>query len=477
MKKSVTLLMAMAAISAASIQAADFEVLTTPDEILKNSVEDEAGAKAALEAALANEDPADDEEAAQTYMKVSTPKPGYAYDMSFLMPYSDITEENKGKYTQANLASVWKTDVPEVVFGSNSVLATSTSTTNGAYIRVNAPAQFKLADSFNKFALYQNVELGKGSYQFEAKAWIRGLTGGANLAAGDVVNKKALVGEGNTSEKTSVNFNIAGNETIKLGFIRNDKEGNLELIAFNQMKLYKVSNIVEINDDATGPLAAATGVDVYLNRSFEADKYYPICLPFIVENWREIFKDLVVYNNLENADGVYSLNFNTVSGENTQARKPYLVKFDKNIDESNYLVFKNVTITAGNAGTWNYSNDAEDTLRKQMVFEGNWAAGTVPAGSYFLNADSEWELSDGNASLTAFSAYMTSELADAPAKIAMKINNAGVSTIVEGPVVNEGPVVVYNMQGMVVRRNADAANPLAELPNGIYVVNGKKYVK
>lgn len=473
MKKSVTLLMAMAAISAASIQAADFEVLTTPDEILKNSVEDEAGAKAALEAALANEDPADDEAAAQTYMKVSTPKPGYAYDMSFLMPYSDLSKESDDvQFNRTNLAKYWKSDIPGIVLGDGSDF---TKSTDGTSLRLYNSSLLQATESLGKLALYQNVELNKGAYQLASYAWVVGQGSGAMLVAGEK-DGSGIQGKASAKEYT-LDFTVAANQTMPLGFKRADKAGALTQIVFTYVRLYKVSNIVEINDDATEPLAAATGVDVYLNRSFEANKYYPICLPFIVENWREIFKDLVVYNNLENADGVYSLNFNTVSGENTQARKPYLVKFDKNIDESNYLVFKNVTITAGNAGTWNYSNDAEDTLRKQMVFEGNWAAGTVPAGSYFLNADSEWELSDGNASLTAFSAYMTSELADAPAKIAMKINNAGVSTIVEGPVVNEGPVVVYNMQGMVVRRNADAADPLAELPNGIYVVNGKKYVK
>ena len=473
MKKSVTLLMAMAAISAAPLYAADFEVLTTPQQILDNSIEDEAGAKAALEAALNDGDDTNDEAAAQAYMKVSTPMPGKAYDMSFLMPYSDINEENKGRYTQANLASVWKSDVEGMAFGADGVFQQMSDASLGLYLRV-ASDLLKGEASWNRMALYQDVELNKGAYQFEAKAWVVGLADGAVLAADETVSG-GIKGKASAAVY-SINFNVADARTMKLGFKRAEKAGALTQIAFQKMHLYKVSNIVVINDDATGPLAAAEGVDVQLNRSFEAGKYYPICLPFIVENWRDIFADVVVYNNLENNDGAYKLNFNTVSGANTMARKPYLVKFAENIDESNYLMFKGVTVTSGNAGSWNFQTDEEETLRKQMVFQGNWAAGTVPAGSYFLNAEGEWELSDGNAPLTAFSAYMTSTIADAPAKLTMVINN-GVSTIVEGPFVNEGPVVVYNLQGIVVRQNADAANPLAELPKGIYVVNGKKVAK
>lgn len=468
MKKSVTLLMAMAAISAASIQAADFEVLTTPDEILKNSVEDEAGAKAALEAALANEDPADDEEAAQTYMKVSTPKPGYAYDMSFLMPYSDLSKESDDvQFNRTNLAKYWKSDIPGIVLGDGSDF---TKSTDGTSLRLYNSSLLQATESLGKLALYQNVELNKGAYQLASYAWVVGQGSGAMLVAGEK-DGSGIQGKASAKEYT-LDFTVAANQTMPLGFKRADKAGALTQIVFTYVRLYKVSNIVEINDDATGPLAAAEGVDVQLNRSFEADKYYPICLPFIVENWREIFDDLVAYNSLVEENGVYGLNFNTVAGANSIARKPYLVKFNKNIDESNYLIFKNVTITKGNPGTW------ADT-KGQMVFEGNWAAETLPAGNYFLNADGEWIKSDGTTPLTAFSAYM--KLAESYStevdKFALSINNAGVSTIVEGPVVNEGPVVVYNMQGMVVRRNADAADPLAELPNGIYVVNGKKYVK
>lgn len=33
---------------------------------------------------------------------------------------------------------------------------------------------------------------------------------------------------------------------------------------------------------------------------------------------------------------------------------------------------------------------------------------------------------------------------------------------------------VYNLQGIVVRSDADAANPTAGLPAGLYIANGKK---
>ena len=40
----------------------------------------------------------------------------------------------------------------------------------------------------------------------------------------------------------------------------------------------------------------------------------------------------------------------------------------------------------------------------------------------------------------------------------------------------EAPVTVYNLQGIAVRVNVPATEALTDLPTGIYIVNGKKYL-
>lgn len=469
MKKFSALAAAVLALAASSAQAQDFTLLTTPEDVFNNSTEDVDGAKAQFQSVLTDVDASDEQRAAamQAYMQQASPKPGYGFDMSFLLSLNAITEENKGKYTQAPLAAAWQTDVPDVVFGSNNVLTYGTATTNEMYLRVNAPEQFKSEASFNKFAAYQTVTLSEGAYQLSSLAFVNGLNKAANLAAGDNLGAD-IVGLGSGMTSYTVNFKMDATEEIKLGYVRNATPGALKYIAFNNMYLYKVSDLIEITDDATEGLAAATDVNIQLSRNFTAGQYTPICLPFIIENWREIFDDLIIWNNY-NEEG---LSFGTISGANTQARKPYLAKPKADVNAENYLVFRGVNVQKGNPGTWD-KTVGEDPFPVFMT--GNWAAGTVPAGCYYLDGET-WKLSNGTATLPAFSAYIdATALSERPETLKMNISS-GTATIIDNTIVSEADaiVTVYNLQGMPVRRNVVASEATTGLPAGIYIVGGKK---
>lgn len=476
MKKIFTLATMALAFSAA-VQAQDFTTLTTPEEILANSLENEAGAKTAFEAVLDNTDATDAEkaDAMHLYMQLSTPAPGYAYDMSFLLSYNAVTEDNKGQYTQAKLAEVWTTDINDLVFGSGNVFMATSNAANGNYMRVNNTTGLLNADdALNQFIVYQNVELSAGAYKLQARAFVAGLASAVTLSAGEV-NSTAITGS--PLKDYSVDFNVAASESVKLGFKRNDKAGNLTQIAFNDMYLYKVSNIVEITD-ASGAPTAATNVDVILNREFEAGVYYPICLPFVVENWRDVFADLLLWNNY--ADGLNE--FKTVAGANTQARKPYMVKFNDAVTANNYMRFNGVDIQAGNAGSWIKTvAEGEPAFPVKMV--GNWAAMELPEKCYMFDG-SKWvlassDLSRSGSSLESFSAYIdASGLETAPELMGMKINDE-VVTVLEVAEAADAPAIVnvYNLQGMVVKAGVSEADALEGLPRGLYIVNGKKVVK
>ncbi|MBD5233746.1 MAG: T9SS type A sorting domain-containing protein [Bacteroidales bacterium] len=473
MKKNATLAIALAGLWSMSISAQDFQVLTNPADVYANSIEDVAGAKEEFNTVLSNSEATEAEltAAMQEYVQKASPKAGYAFDMNFLLQYTAVTEDNKGKYTQAALAGAWSCDVPGITFGEASSLMVTSTTAAGVYMRVYSANALKSEESLGKFAAYQNVTLSKGAYQLNAEGFVAGLANSAVLAAGDLVESDKFKG-GGVLAPYSVSFKMDGTEEIKLGFKRNETAGGCTTIAFNNMELYKVSTMVQITDNATGGLAAATDADVEFAREFTADKYYPICLPFIVENWREVFDDLQLWNNY--SDG--TLAFASITGANTQARKPYLAKFKENIDASNYLVFNGVDIQAGNPGSWTRSQaEGEEAFPVKMV--GNWAAGTVPAGCYYLEGD-EWHLSNGSAAIPAFSAYIdATALAEKPEVMSMD-NGLGNTTVIDVVDYNAETLVnVYNLQGVVVRKGVRYENALSELPAGIYIVNGKKIVK
>ena len=472
MNKITSFTLSVLAMATASAQAQDFTVLTTPEEVYLNSTEDVEGAKATFQSVLDNAEASDADKTAamQAYVQNATPAPGYAFDMTFLMAYTAVTEENKGQYTQAKLAEAYHTDIEGLVFGSNSVLTyTSNEARGGIYLRVNAPTILNQDYSYNKFIAYQNVNLSNGKYVFNSKAFAYGLDKTVTLSADDFNGEPIAK---NPLKDYSLTFKVDTPHDVKIGFKRNDVAGNLQHVAFNNLELYKVSDVVAITDDATGPLAAATDANVRLDREFKAGEYVPVCLPFSVVNWREVFDDLLVWTNYADDELVFS----TLAGANTQARKPYLAKMKNDVTANDYLMFRGVTIQSGNAGSWIKSvAEGEEAFPVKMV--GNWAAGTVPAGCYYL-ADGAWYLSDGTAPLTAFSAYIdATALTEKPDVIAMNTGNGSSSIINNASITEPTTVNVYNLQGMMVKSGVSADSALEGLPAGLYIVNNKKIVK
>mgnify|MGYP000407208591 CR=1 FL=1 len=476
MNKFTAFTLSVMALAASAAQAQDFTVLTSPEDVYKNSSEDVEGAKAAFLEVLENADATDADKTAamQTYVQNATPAPGYAFDMTFLMSYTAVTEENKGQYTQAKLAEAYKTDIEGLTFGSGNVLINyddpKDEPDNGRYLRINDTSIFKTEESLGKFIAYQNVTLSKGAYVFKGLSFVVGQGSGAYLSAGD--NNSAGIA-GKPLKEYSVNFTMPATEEIKLGFKRSETAGNLTQLAWNNLELYKVSDVVAITDNAEGPLAAATDANVRLDRDFKAGEYVPVILPFVVENWREVFDDLLLWTNYVDGEFVFA----TLAGANTQARKPYLAKMKNDVNADNYLMFRGVTIQSGNAGTWIKTvGEGEDAFPVFMA--GNWAAGVVPENCYYLS-EGAWKLSDGTVALPAFSAYIdATALAEHPATIAMNTGN-GSSSIINNfdAVESASSVNVYNLQGIAVRRNVSSDSTLEGLPAGLYIVNGKKIVK
>ena len=145
------------------------------------------------------------------------------------------------------------------------------------------------------------------------------------------------------------------------------------------------------------------------------------------------------------------------------------------------MLFRSVTIQKGNAGSW-VKTVAEGEEAFPVKMQGNWAAMELPEKCYFFE-DGQWVLANAGsraaATLGAFSAYIdASSLETAPEKMSMKANN-DVVTLIEVAEAPAAPAVVnvYNLQGMTVKTGVCEAEALEGLPNGLYIVNGKKIVK
>lgn len=482
MKKIFTLVSMAVAFSASMLQAQDFTTLTDPKEILSNSVEDVTGAKAAFEAVLNNADATEAEKTAamQRYVQSATPAPGYAFDMSFLLSYNAVTADNKGQYSKAKLAEAWHCDVEGVTPSADSnTLQVDSDTDNGTFMRIYSAAEFAKETSFGKFLVYENAKLSAGFYQLKGRAYTKGAVNCVTLSAGDVNCDKTV--SRSPMQDFSLNFTIDEAKEVKLGFKRNDAAGKLTLLCFNDMYLYKVSDkkapvIIEITDESV-QLEPTENANVTIKREFEAGVYYPICLPFVVENWRDVFADVAIWNNYEN--GIAE--FGTLKGENTQARKPYMVKFSNAVTPDNYLTFNGVAIQKGNAGSWTKTvAEGEEAFPVKMV--GNWAAMELPEKCYEFNG-SQWVLSNpaqrANAKLGSFSAYLDATgLETCSEYVSMKVNTE-IITSVEVTEAAAAPAIVnvYNLQGMVVKAGVGEADALEGLPRGLYIVNGKKVVK
>ena len=99
-------------------------------------------------------------------------------------------------------------------------------------------------------------------------------------------------------------------------------------------------------------------------------------------------------------------------------------------------------------------------------------------GDLFIAKDKFWSVGTQNTvGMQAFRAYI-----DAPESAPAQVNALriliGDATSIRQPL-SDGtlPVDVYNLQGVLLRKNVDRGEALKDLPTGIYIVDGKKVVK
>lgn len=242
---------------------------------------------------------------------------------------------------------------------------------------------------------------------------------------------------------------------------------------------------------------------VSINRTFKAGVWTTCVLPFSLNKHQvdAIFGTTYgITNNgdgttTNNTDGTQILYFDHVSGNKAYfvrhayntivAGKPFLIKPTKDVESINTAAVTNypyVTIENTKPDDWCADNDYAwvSSYNNDM---------TVQEGDCFIsNKDGHFKNFVGDpGTLKGFRGYLKANLANGakPQTLSVgmdsNVNEEGTSAIIGLTIDADGNIVtgvadgkVYNVNGQVV--SEDSRN-FGALPSGVYVINGKKYVK
>lgn len=218
-----------------------------------------------------------------------------------------------------------------------------------------------------------------------------------------------------------------------------------------------VDLIINDGDDITNVPTITSG-KIMLNRKFKAG-WNTLCLPF---SFRKANISGV------GASGVYELKTST-TGETIEftsitgtiaAHQPCLVYFD---NEVNSITFTSKTTVSGNPGTesngtWNFTG----SYAPSMSMENKW--GVVNEGGKVRKGNSTSTLKSTRAYFTYTGTANVNEM-----RFIIDDELTHITEIDGEPTHFD----VYNMQGVLVRKNATS---LEGLRKGIYIVNGKKRI-
>ena len=277
--------------------------------------------------------------------------------------------------------------------------------------------------------------------------------------------------------------------------------------------IYRYPTVPELtlNDDATTQeeFSASTYKTVTLNRSFEANKWNTLWLPFSLSptEVRQAFGNdaqVALFNGstTEKTDEgtTVSIKFtrrvNSLDTELTQGTKafePFLIRVQNEVVNP---VFEYVTISQ--------NSDTEAQLTKNgWTFVGTDAICKIPEGSYFISGDTFYK-SLGNSNTKAYRGYFTPSSIDAQTLNDASLIKRQFENVVDDheTVIMESKMMerydfmkfltsindvideekgeaprhlpgIYSLSGQLV---SDSASSVSSLPRGIYLVNGKKYI-
>ncbi len=235
---------------------------------------------------------------------------------------------------------------------------------------------------------------------------------------------------------------------------------------------YTPTYIIVLHDDVDYTPMDVTDRTVLVTRSFEADKYESICLPFNLSDNQieEGFGEGTKMWEFTSASG-QDLMFNLVNS--MEAGKPYIVKPGEKKD---FLLFEHVDINS--AATPMQRSALDNVSKKYCYYNGSFSPYTLSTGGTEFLFDGDGKVYttgssvDGSSELkiNGFRAYFKLPVrSGSTAWYELKFSD-DLSGIDDITVDTKQPLRVYNLRGQYI------GNSLEGLPQGVYLVNDKKWV-
>ena len=257
--------------------------------------------------------------------------------------------------------------------------------------------------------------------------------------------------------------------------------------------------------DDTNDYSALTkkNVDVTLNRTFYKNYWNAICLPYSINRRQieKVFGDGTMVVLMKNIDtSTKKVMFIEHANQDIIAGYPYLIfptdKADN--DKTNHSVINNGIITTratfgeANSPLFSVGTDGNTYLAEQMqsdalVFKGTFKNAKLKEGSYVVtNKGVLSRIPKDEMNIKPYRSYIYFNRVNTGAK-AISLQDMNVNgfendedhtTGIENLLFESGILThsadVYSIDGQLVRSKALNFNGL---PKGVYIVNGKKYVK
>lgn len=273
--------------------------------------------------------------------------------------------------------------------------------------------------------------------------------------------------------------------------------------SFDEGDTKPVEDVVSYDDNATNTIkATADGhvAKVTVNRSMNAGVWTTCVLPFSL-NKHQV--DAIFGNtySIGNENGTQILYFDRVENGKVYfvrhayntivANKPFLIKPSKDVEsistaaaeEYPYVTIEATKNTNGKPNDWCTGND--------YTWASSYSYGmTVQEGDGFISKDGLFKnfVGEKRGTLKGFRGYLKRLNTQADAKhIMLQVvnssnvdGNSGETTGIEDLIIDaDGQLMpangkVYNINGQLV---SEDANSFQSLPSGIYIINGKKYIK
>ena len=253
---------------------------------------------------------------------------------------------------------------------------------------------------------------------------------------------------------------------------------------------------ITINDRRKSELTSASDKDELKPRSFTAGKWEGICLPFSVstQEAERVFGEGYALVTCDGVNDDEALHFVRHANTYIEAGRPYLIKPSKDGTFS----FNNVTIEGAEtvatlAATTKSVTDPTrfdvDINNGEFTFKGIYMRETMPKGSFFAKDDGLYCYSQ-DTKIGGYRAYFYKNNTSSAGAKAMSFVIEDLSDLEEVDEMATGVILVKEDEGNieVLSGNADmysvsgqkmasGAKDINKAPRGVYIVNGRKYVK